>query len=83
MYLCKIKNNILSIMDLQTLIVERRKQIGATQEELSDVCDISCSYLKLIEQGKANPTIEILWKILDALGFELKVYDKFTQKEVL
>lgn len=59
------------------------KKIGVSQDELADVCNISCSYLKLIEQGKANPTIEVLWKILDALGFELKVYDKFTQKEVI
>ncbi|MCQ2270184.1 MAG: helix-turn-helix transcriptional regulator [Bacteroidales bacterium] len=70
-------------MDYHSIIATRRKKIGVSQDELADVCNISCSYLKLIEQGKANPTIEILWKILDALGFELKVYDKFTQKKVL
>lgn len=35
-------------------------------------CAISVSYLRLIEHGNANPTINELWRIAEVLGVELR-----------
>ena len=53
-------------------IVYLRKDRGLTQENLALETGISVSYLRLIEQGKANPTINELWKIAEVLDVELQ-----------
>lgn len=58
-------------MDYGIIIKNRRKEIGITQEQLADVSGVSLSYLKMVESGKANPTISVLETLLDCLGFEL------------
>lgn len=63
-------------MDYGNIIKSRRKLIGVTQEELADVAQISLSYVKLIEQGKANPSINVLVQILDAMGMEIQLVEK-------
>lgn len=60
-------------MEYNVIIKERRKSIGVTQEQLADVAGISLSYLKMIEQGKTNPTIKMVESLLDCLGMELSV----------
>ena len=44
-----------------------------TQEQLSDVSGVSLSYIKLVEAGKANPTVSVLETLLDCLGLEIAV----------
>jgi len=53
-------------------VVHLRKQKGFTQEDLALECGISPSYLRLIEHGRANPTINELWRLAEALGVELR-----------
>ena len=53
-------------------VVYLRKDRGFTQENLSLETGISVSYLRLIEHGKANPTINELWKIAEVLDVELR-----------
>ena len=53
-------------------IIFLRKQKCLTQEMLVLECDISTSYLRLIEHGNANPTINELLKIADVLEIELQ-----------
>ena len=53
-------------------IIRLRKEKGLTQESFALECDISVSYLRLIEHGKANPTVNELWKIAEALDVELR-----------
>lgn len=53
-------------------IVISRKLKNMTQEKLALECEISPSYLRLIEHGIANPTINELLKIAEALGVELQ-----------
>lgn len=60
-------------MDYGSLIKDRRKEIGVTQEQLADVSGVSLSYIKLVEANKANPTISVLETLLDCLGFEIIV----------
>ena len=53
-------------------IVYLRKEKGLTQENLALETGISVSYLRSIEHGNANPTINELWKIAEVLGGELR-----------
>lgn len=53
-------------------IVYLRKEKGLTQENLALETGISVSYLRLIEHGSANPTINELWKIAEVLEVELR-----------
>ena len=49
----------------------RRKELMITQPDLADIAGISINTLYKIERGQANPTIEVLGKILDVLGLEI------------
>ncbi|MGM9521501.1 MAG: helix-turn-helix domain-containing protein [Oscillospiraceae bacterium] len=48
-------------------IREMRRQCGYTQEKVANDLFISESYLRLIEHGKANPSINMVTKITDYL----------------
>ena len=48
-------------------IKEMRKQCGYTQEKVANDLFISQSYLRLIEHGKANPSINMVGKITSYL----------------
>lgn len=52
-------------------IVFMRGKIGVTQEWLSLETEIAGSYLREIEHGRANPTIDVLGRIAQALQIPL------------
>lgn len=54
-------------------IRHRRKELMITQPDLADIAGVSINTLYKIERGQANPTIEVLGKILDVLGLEVTV----------
>ena len=60
-------------MNIGKILKERRKDVGVTQEHLADVAGISLSHLKLIEQGKTNPTLQVVETLLDCLGMEISI----------
>lgn len=51
----------------------RRKELMITQPNLADIAGISVNTLYKIERGQANPTIEVLGKVLDVLGLEIGI----------
>lgn len=51
----------------------RRKELMITQPDLAEIAGISVNTLYKMERGQANPTIEVLGKILDVLGLEIIV----------
>jgi transcriptional regulator with XRE-family HTH domain len=55
------------------IIKRRRKFLGITQKELSEIVDSGLRSLVDIESGKGNPTIETLLDILDVLGLNIEV----------
>ncbi len=59
-------------MILETLL-QRRKDLDVTQEELSNLSGIALRTIKQIESGKGNPTLQTLEKIVDVLGFEISL----------
>ena len=60
-------------MDFSAIIKQRRKVLGITQEDVADVSQVSLSFLKMLEKGKANPSVETLVRILDSLGLEIQI----------
>lgn len=60
-------------------IKERRKVLNVNQETLSEISGVGLRTLKKIESGVANPTLETLTKIGDALGLELTFEIKKTE----
>ncbi len=50
-----------------------RVDLGLTQMELATKSGISLPTIQNIESGKANPSLDILTKILNVLGLEIKV----------
>lgn len=57
--------------DLGQRIKERRKTLRLTQPHLAEMAGISKNTLYKIERGQANPTLNVLIKIVDLLGMEL------------
>jgi len=49
----------------------RRKELKIDQQTLAQMADVSVHTISDIESGKANPTIEVLDKVLRILGLDL------------
>lgn len=73
-------------MPTGTKIKEIRKQKGLTQKQLGDLCGMADSAIRRYENGNANPKIETLQKIADALEIPtdyLLDYDIIIENKVL
>ncbi len=59
--------------------------MGITQPHLSELAGISTNTLYKLERGQGNPSLDILHKLAEVLGMELKLEVKqlpgFFQKE--
>lgn len=53
-------------------IVERRKELNMTQEDLAYKADIDRTYVGYVENGKQNITIVMLCKFANALDINIK-----------
>lgn len=58
---------------ISKVIKERRKTLGITQAQLAELSGISVNTLYKLERDESNPTIEVLVKIAEVLGMELKL----------
>lgn len=65
------KKNLERIKNLGKLIAARRVLQKFSQEELSRVIEIDRSYLSHIENGRANITVDLLYKIQDVLEMDI------------
>ncbi len=54
-----------------TIIKNRRNTLSITQKELADLAGVGINTLTKIERGEANPSYEVLNKVLDTLGLEM------------
>jgi y4mF family transcriptional regulator len=52
-------------------IAARRRTLGLTQLDLSDLADVGVSSVRTLEAGQTSPTLTITLRILDALGLTL------------
>ncbi|MEX2234644.1 MAG: helix-turn-helix domain-containing protein [Cyclobacteriaceae bacterium] len=54
-------------------IRDRRKELGITQPHLAELAGVSTNTLYKLEKGQGNPTLDILNKLAEVLGMELKL----------
>lgn len=55
------------------IIRDRRKFLKITQKDFAEIVGLSLRNFVDIENGKANPTLDALQKITDALGLEITI----------
>jgi transcriptional regulator with XRE-family HTH domain len=55
-------------------IRKRRLQLGLTQQDLAKASGISREHLAVLEAGKANPRIDTISKIANALGVSARYF---------
>jgi y4mF family transcriptional regulator len=66
----------MSIQQLGEAIKSRRKELGVTQPHLAELAGVSTNTLYKIERGQANPSLEVLGKLAEVLGMEIKLIIK-------
>ena len=54
-------------------IKNRRKELRITQPHLAELAQISTNTLYKLERGQGNPSLNVLNKLADVLGMELKL----------
>lgn len=54
------------------IIIQRRKELGITQEDLAYPANVDRTYIGYIENGKQNISISILCKIANVLNLNMK-----------
>ena len=57
--------------NIANTIKVRRKALGITQEELSDLAGIDRTYASQLERAIANPSLTVLCKVANSLGLKL------------
>lgn len=63
----------MELLQIGEVIKDRRNSLRINQVNLAEMAEISKNTLYKIERGQANPTIEVLKKIADILGLEIKL----------
>lgn len=57
-------------------IKARRKMLDITQRTLAELSGVGINTLTRIERGEGNPSLEVLSRIADTLGMEIKLIIK-------
>jgi y4mF family transcriptional regulator len=66
------------INQLANTLKLRRSTLGITQLHLAELADVNVNTIIRIENGKINPTLEVINKISEVLGLELSLDIKKT-----
>ncbi|TVQ93495.1 MAG: transcriptional regulator [Bacteroidetes bacterium] len=57
-------------------IRNRRKELKITQPHLAELAGVSINTLYKLERGQGNPSLDVLNKLAEVLGMELKLQIK-------
>lgn len=58
--------------DYRTIIRRKRERLGISQYKLAKMVGITQSFMNEIESGRKSPSVEVLFRICEAL--EIKVF---------
>ena len=64
------------IVSIGSLLRQRREASGISQRDLADLTGLSVHTISDIESAKGNPTLDVIGKLCDCLGFELVLQPK-------
>ncbi|TSA30730.1 MAG: transcriptional regulator [Ignavibacteriales bacterium] len=62
--------------DLGKILKQRRELLNIKQADLAEIAKVGLRYLIDIENGKGNPSIGNLEKILNVLGLQIEIKAK-------
>lgn len=62
--------------DIVKQIQERRESLKISQQDLAEMSGVSLRTINAFESHKANPSLEILLKILAPLGLKLSLSER-------
>ena len=57
-------------------IVQRRKYFNISQADLAEMSGVSLRTLSAIENGDANPSVDVLSKVLEPLGLVITLQER-------
>ena len=60
-----------SSMDLGNTIRSARMKLGYTQDQLSELLDITPGHLQMMEGGRRNPSVPLLFQMMELLDFSV------------
>jgi len=61
------------VRQLGETIKNRRKELSITQPHLAELAKVSTNTLCKLERGQGNPSLDVLNKLVEVLGLELKL----------
>ena len=67
---------IMTTREIGGKIRESRKRLGLRQSDLAEIAGVTLRGLTDLENGRANPTLKQLSKILEVLGLEVRVVER-------
>ena len=71
------------IFNVGITIAKLRNKNNLSQEGLSELAKIHRTYLSEIEGGKRNPTLTVLKRIVDSLGFSMSEFFSIVEEDNL
>lgn len=61
------------VKQLGVTLRNRRKELGITQPHLAELAKVSKNTLYKLERGQGNPSLEVVNKLTEVLGMELRL----------
>jgi len=58
---------------LGEIIKNRRKELNITQPHLAELAKVSKNTLYKLERGQSNPSVDVLNRLAEVLGLDLKL----------
>lgn len=71
-----LKEYVMTVEQILQTIRPRRQLLKITQSDLAELSEVSLRTIKALEEGKGNPTIELLLKVLNVLGLTLTTAER-------
>jgi transcriptional regulator with XRE-family HTH domain len=69
--------NLSLIQAFSAVLKARRLELGMTQEDVAGAIDLDRPYFTMLEAGRKQPTLSVLWRI--AAGLQLSAGDLATR----
>ncbi len=64
------------MQNLGEQIAQRRKYFNISQADLAEMSGVSLRTLSAIENGDANPSVDVLSKVLEPLGLVITLQER-------
>lgn len=66
--------NYVYFMDIKQIIIDAREESGLTRTDVAKLAGVSPSTVTRIESGEMEPTVKMVERLLEAIGYNLSAY---------